>query len=291
MATKHKRDEDPYTIEPPSKKVSGPNGAVVGQSYPQTILYPPLSSTLQTTQTSGVDDPCNIFVKHLPPDLTDATLHSLFAPFGTIISARVMKNPTTNTSLGYGFVKFSTPEEANNAITHMSGVKVANKYLLVKHAETGTAKAVRQATVAQQTQQTSNLYAAAIQQQLQALYGDTLTPEQLAYYTAYYTQYYTQAARQQTASPGSSYNPAAPGTNLFIFHLPVDIDDNALRTLFSPFGAIESLKVVRDKMTGISKGYGFVKYVRTEDAVQAINTMNGFQIGNKYLKVTFKSGN
>jgi len=49
-------------------------------------------------------DRCNVFVKYLPPDLTDDGLHALFQPFGDIISAKVMVDHISGNSLGYGCV-------------------------------------------------------------------------------------------------------------------------------------------------------------------------------------------
>lgn len=77
--------------------------------------------------------------------------------------------------------------------------------------------------------------------------------------------------------------------NLFIFHLPGDVDDNKLHDLFSKFGDIESVKVIRDSKTNLSKGYGFVKYFSIESAIEAVSQMNGYQIGKKHLKVSFKT--
>lgn len=45
-------------------------------------------------------------------------------------------------------------------------------------------------------------------------------------------------------------------------------------------------KVVRDKNTNKSLGYGFVKFLKDDDASRAIQKLNGFVIDNKYLKVT-----
>lgn len=85
---------------------------------------------------------------------------------------------------------------------------------------------------------------------------------------------------------------ADAGANLFVFHLPSDIDDTGLYSLFVPFGTIESIKVITDAETGESKGYGFVKYYLMSDAIRAIEAMNGYQVGRKHLKVSFKtSGN
>jgi RNA recognition motif-containing protein len=48
-------------------------------------------------------------------------------------------------------------------------------------------------------------------------------------------------------------------------------------------------QVISDKGTGESKGYGFVKYYRMADAMNAIAYMNGYALGSKHLKVTFKT--
>jgi RNA recognition motif-containing protein len=51
-------------------------------------------------------DNANVFVKFLPADMDDMALYKLFSPFGQIISAKVMVNPYTWKSLGYGYTKF-----------------------------------------------------------------------------------------------------------------------------------------------------------------------------------------
>lgn len=76
--------------------------------------------------------------------------------------------------------------------------------------------------------------------------------------------------------------------NLFIFHLPPDMDDEGLYNLFSDFGPIESVKVIVDKNSGESKGYGFVQFVNHTDAEKAL-AMNGRSIGCKRLSVSFKT--
>jgi len=80
-----------------------------------------------------------------------------------------------------------------------------------------------------------------------------------------------------------------PGSNLFLYHLPLDWRDEDLRVAFSPFGNVISVLVFTDKNTGMSKGFGFVSYDNPVSAANAIQTMNGFQVGNKHLKVTLKN--
>ena len=76
--------------------------------------------------------------------------------------------------------------------------------------------------------------------------------------------------------------------NLFVFHLPPDLDDIALFKLFQQFGKIESVKICTNEK-GESKGFGFVKYSSLQSAINAISICNGMKIGNKHLKVSFKT--
>ncbi|TDH73696.1 hypothetical protein CCR75_002611 [Bremia lactucae] len=90
------------------------------------------------------------------------------------------------------------------------------------------------------------------------------------------------------ASRATSQLEGPTGANLFIYHLPHDLTDADLATAFAPFGTVISAKVYMDKITGESKGFGFVSYDSAEAADAAIASMNGFQIGSKRLKVQHK---
>ncbi|XP_011622563.1 uncharacterized protein LOC18432006, partial [Amborella trichopoda] len=74
-------------------------------------------------------------------------------------------------------------------------------------------------------------------------------------------------------------------TNLYIGYLPPNLDDDGLIRLFSPFGEIVMAKVIKDRITGLSKGYGFVKYSDVTQAIQATASMNGYRLEGRVIAV------
>ncbi|KAJ8300524.1 hypothetical protein KUTeg_022043 [Tegillarca granosa] len=74
-------------------------------------------------------------------------------------------------------------------------------------------------------------------------------------------------------------------TNLIINYLPQTFTDEEFRSMFLSIGPIRSCKIVRDKGTNYSYGFGFVDYETPEDAQRAIQTLNGLQIQHKTIKV------
>lgn len=75
-------------------------------------------------------------------------------------------------------------------------------------------------------------------------------------------------------------------TNLIVNYLPPFMSQEEVKALFASIGEVESCKLVREKATGESLGYAFVKYVRAVDADKAIRTLNGLRLQNKTIKVS-----
>ncbi|XP_035698367.1 ELAV-like protein 1 isoform X2 [Branchiostoma floridae] len=76
-------------------------------------------------------------------------------------------------------------------------------------------------------------------------------------------------------------------TNLIVNYLPQTMTQDEIKSLFSSIGEVESCKLIRDKVTGQSLGYGFVNYVKPQDAEKAINTLNGLRLQAKTIKVSY----
>lgn len=70
---------------------------------------------------------CNLFVFHLPNELTNWDLYLLFRKYGTIISVHTMINKNTGLSRGFGFVSLSKEEEAIAAVRSMDGFRVSGR--------------------------------------------------------------------------------------------------------------------------------------------------------------------
>ena len=72
---------------------------------------------------------------------------------------------------------------------------------------------------------------------------------------------------------------------VYVGNLPFSIDDEKLREIFSAFGDIEEVQVIKDKVSGRSKGFGFVTFANKEDAEKAIEKLNDKEVEGRNLKV------
>ncbi len=72
---------------------------------------------------------------------------------------------------------------------------------------------------------------------------------------------------------------------LYVGNLSFDVDNKTLEQLFAAYGTVESAKVINDRDTGRSKGFGFVEMHRNEEAKAAIAALDGKEHGGRILKV------
>ncbi|HYF10503.1 MAG TPA: RNA-binding protein [Candidatus Paceibacterota bacterium] len=72
---------------------------------------------------------------------------------------------------------------------------------------------------------------------------------------------------------------------LYVGGLPYSTTDAELRDAFAQIGAVEAASIVMDKMTGRSRGFGFVTMPNDAEADKAIETMNGTDLGGRTITV------
>ena len=76
------------------------------------------------------------------------------------------------------------------------------------------------------------------------------------------------------------------GTKLFVGSLPWSINDEALKNAFEAHGKVVSAKVITDRQSGRSKGYGFVEMAEESDASNAIQALNGKDFNGRNIVVS-----
>lgn len=64
-------------------------------------------------------------------------------------------------------------------------------------------------------------------------------------------------------------------TKVFIAGLPLQVEEAELCAVFGDFGPVKSLRIIKDRETNESKGFGFVEMVNDDEAQEAIRCMNG----------------
>ena len=73
--------------------------------------------------------------------------------------------------------------------------------------------------------------------------------------------------------------------NIYVSNLGFNVTDEDLKQLFTPFGEVTSAKVITDKMTGKSRGFGFVEMSDTEAGQKAIAELDNGSVDGRTIKV------
>ena len=73
--------------------------------------------------------------------------------------------------------------------------------------------------------------------------------------------------------------------NIYIGNLSYNTTEDALKALFDDFGVVENVKVIKDRHSGKSKGFGFLEMPSNSEADQAIKALNGKRVDGFNIKV------
>ncbi|TGZ83553.1 RNA-binding domain-containing protein [Ascodesmis nigricans] len=193
----------------------------------------------------------SIFVGDLGPEVNEYVLVSLFqSRFPSCKSAKIMTDPVSGMSRGYGFVRFSDEQDQHRALTEMQGVYCGNRPMRIS---TATPKGVR-----------PNAGAMPGAAQQLPMYAMGAPP--MGYYGA-------PQPMNQFTDPNN--------TTVFVGGLSGYVTEDELRSFFQGFGEITYVKIPP------GKGCGFVQFVQRHAAEMAINQMQGYPIGNSRVRLSW----
>merc|ERR1712212_120956 len=222
----------------------------------------------------------NLYVSGLPKHLAQPDLERLFASCGNIITSRILCDNITGLSKGVGFIRFDQRIEAERAIQKLNGTipEGATEPITVKFANnpSNNAKAIPPLAAYLAPQAARRALGAALHPASRFRYsplaGDLLAGGSLL-------------------SGMAATNGSGCGWCIFVYNLAPETEENILWQLFGPFGAVQNVKVIRDLQTNKCKGFGFVTMTNYEEALVAIQSLNGYTLGNRVLQVSFKTNN
>jgi len=232
----------------------------------------------------------NLYVSGLPKHMAQPDLERLFSSCGNIITSRILCDNITGVnkgdgcvpglSKGVGFIRFDQRIEAERAIQKLNGTipEGATEPITVKFANnpSNNAKAIPPLAAYLAPQAARRALGAALHPASRFRYsplaGDLLAGGSLL-------------------SGMAATNGSGCGWCIFVYNLAPETEENILWQLFGPFGAVQNVKVIRDLQTNKCKGFGFVTMTNYEEALVAIQSLNGYTLGNRVLQVSFKTNN
>lgn len=73
--------------------------------------------------------------------------------------------------------------------------------------------------------------------------------------------------------------------NIYVGNLHFDLNEDELKKVFEEYGEVSAVKIIADKISGRSRGFGFVEMVNDDEAKEAIDKLNGTEIKGRKVNV------
>ncbi|CAN0919489.1 Splicing factor 3B subunit 4, partial [Linum grandiflorum] len=117
----------------------------------------PIRVNKASQDKKSLDVGANLFIGNLDPDVDEKLLHDTFSAFGVIVSnPKIMRDPETGNSRGFGFISYDSFEASDAAIEAMTGQYLCNRQITVSYAYKKDTKGERHGTVAERVLAASN---------------------------------------------------------------------------------------------------------------------------------------
>eukprot|EP00298_Acanthocystis_sp_HF-20_P005361 c15556_g1_i1.p1 GENE.c15556_g1_i1~~c15556_g1_i1.p1 ORF type:complete len:582 (-),score=184.63 c15556_g1_i1:161-1906(-) len=266
----------------------------------------------------------NLFVKNLAPTIDHKALYDIFSPFGSILSCKVAIDADLK-SKGFGFVHFATEESAEKAIEKVNdetfeGLKVFVGKFERRQDRTGGrftnvyVKNIPKTWTKNKFQQEFEKFGkitslclpsnseneddhkgfgyvnySSHEEALNAVQeGKNISTDNgVSLFVDRFQKSSERKAFLERVSQNIRRERAekTKNLNLYVKNLDDDVDDERLREMFSEYGQITSVVVMRDPRNQVSRGFGFVCFATEADAEKALNGMRLKPVGKKPLFV------
>ncbi|CAF1015308.1 unnamed protein product [Brachionus calyciflorus] len=251
----------------------------------------------------------SLYVGDLDSDITEAQLYERFSAAGQVLSIRVCRDQITKQSLGYAYVNFNQPADAERALDTMNFDNLSGRPMRIMWSQRDPA--LRKSGV-------GNVFIKNLDKSIdnKALYdtfstfGNILSCKIIIDETGQskgygFVHFETNEAAEQAIKAVNNMllndkkvfvgkflsknqrvesSTAKKFTNVYVKNFGEQINDDEFRQLFEKYGEVTSCVVVRD-MEGKSKGFGFVNFREPESAESACKELNESELNGRKIYV------
>lgn len=252
----------------------------------------------------------SLYVGDLHPDATEAMLYEKFSQAGPVLSIRVCRDMITRRSLGYAYVNFQQPADAERALDTMNfdPIKGTPIRIMWSQRDPGLRKSgvgnifIKNLDKSIDNKALYDTFSAfgnilsckvscdhngskgygfvhfeteeAAQRAIEKVDGMLLNDKKV-----YVGKFISRSERHKMIGERMKHY-----TNIYIKNFGDNLDDEKLREMFEKYGTVKSVAVMKDQ-EGKSRGFGFVAYENHEDAAKAVDEMNGMDVGGQDIYV------
>ncbi|PHT32434.1 Polyadenylate-binding protein 2 [Capsicum baccatum] len=247
----------------------------------------------------------SLYVGDLDFNVTDSQLYDLFNQVGQVVSVRVCRDLSTRRSLGYGYVNYTSPQDAARAMEMLNFTPVNGKSIRVMYShrdptlrKSGSAnifiknldKSIDNKALHDTFSSFGNILSCKIatdsngqskgygfvqfdneesaQGAIDKLNGMLMNDKQV------YVGHFLRKQERESTTGMTKFN------NVYVKNLSDTTTDDELKNVFGEFGTITSAVVMRDA-DGKPKGFGFVNFENADDAAKAVEALNGKKFDEK----------
>ena len=293
------------------------NGTTINTdiSSSQTPSDPDAVQTPISAAPGGTSQPhsASLYVGELDTSVTEAMLFELFSSIGQVASIRVCRDAVTRRSLGYAYVNYNNTSDGERALEELNYTSIQGRPCRIMWSQrdpalrkTGQGNvfiknldpaidnkalhdtfsafgSILSCKVAQDENGTSRGYGfvhyetgEAASSAIKGVNGMLLNEKKV--FVGHHV------ARKDRESKFEEMK--ARFTNIYVKNIEPEVTDDEFRALFEKYGEITSASITRDPETGRSRGFGFVNYVKHEDASTAVEELHDKDFKGQNLYVS-----